>query len=146
MRKPLLLTVVTASLLVSGCTRLTTTPSSFWPSPSSPDVSPVTATEQGITTTNIADFIAAAALGKLSSKDKTEASSAQFYALQYGRPGAPRTWQGDSGASGKVSVGPYVRVNTLDCREFSHSVTVSGVTYERSGTACREADGSWTVA
>ena len=89
-------------------------------------------------------YLDAGALGQLSSAQRSAANDAQFYALQFGRPGAPRNWSA-SGASGQVSVGPYVRVNNLDCREFSHRVTVSGQTYTKSGTACREADGAWNV-
>jgi surface antigen len=43
-------------------------------------------------------------------------------------------------------VGPYVRVNLIDCRDFTHTVTVGGQNYARKGTACREADGSWSVS
>lgn len=89
-------------------------------------------------------FIDSAALGSLNDAARSAARDAQFYALQFGRPGAPRNWSA-GGASGQVSVGPYVRVNALDCREFTHRVTVAGQTYSRSGTACREADGTWDV-
>lgn len=108
--------------------------------------SPSVATASNASLINIGGFVDRNAVSKLSAKDRTEAASAQYYALQFGRPGAPRSWQGDTGATGKVSVGPYVRVNTLDCREFSHIVTVSGTSYDRSGTACREPDGRWDVA
>jgi len=96
--------------------------------------------------TDITAFIDPAAVGLLSANEKTEASSAQFNALQFGRPGAPRSWQGDKGASGQVTVGPYVRVNNIDCRDFTHTVTISGKPYARQGTACRELDGRWSVA
>lgn len=91
------------------------------------------------------DYLDASAVPLLSSAALSAANDAQFYALQFGRPGAPRNWSSGS-ASGQVSVGPYVRVNNLDCREFSHRVTVDGQTYSRSGTACREATGAWNVA
>lgn len=90
-------------------------------------------------------FLDATALPLMSSQARSAATDAQFYALQFGRPGAPRQWQGGSGTSGQVTVGPYVRVNNLDCREFTHRATVNGETYSKSGTACREADGSWDV-
>ena len=96
--------------------------------------------------TDITAFIDPAAVGQLSAKEKAEASSAQFNALQFGRPGAPRSWQGDRGARGQVTVGPYVRVNNIDCRDFTHTVTVSGKEFARTGTACREFDGRWSVA
>lgn len=100
---------------------------------------------QSTTLSDIGGFLDRKTIAKLSTKDRAEAASAQYYALQFGRPGAPRSWQGDSGANGQVSVGPYVRVNSLDCRDFSHRVTVSGASYENAGTACREADGNWDV-
>jgi len=81
----------------------------------------------------------------MSDKDRLEAASAQFFALQFGRPGAPRRWSGDSGATGKITVGPFVRVNNLDCREFVHEVTIDQTSFEKRGTACREIDGSWRV-
>ncbi|MDP1731777.1 MAG: hypothetical protein Q8L54_11520 [Devosia sp.] len=95
--------------------------------------------------TDVTSFIDPAAIGLLSPKERTEAASAQFNALQFGRPGAPRSWQGDRGASGNVTVGPYVRVNDIDCRDFTHTVSISGQSYVRKGTACRELDGRWSV-
>ncbi|WP_196259203.1 hypothetical protein [Pelagibacterium limicola] len=89
-------------------------------------------------------YLDASALPQLNATQRSAANDAQFYALQFGRPGAPRSWSA-AGASGQVSVGPYVRVNNLDCREFSHRVTVGGQTYTKSGTACREVDGAWGV-
>jgi surface antigen len=97
-------------------------------------------------TTDASAFVDATAYGLLSDKSKTEVAGAQFNALQFGRVGAPRNWQGDKGQSGNVMVGPYVRVNLIDCRDFTNTVTVSGQSYVKKGTACREADGSWTVS
>ena len=97
-------------------------------------------------TTSIANgFVDPAALALMTAKDSTEANSAQFYALQFGRPGAPRQWAGDRGTTGSVAVGPYVRVNNLDCRDFTHTVKVNGADYVRKGTACREQNGNWNV-
>lgn len=97
-------------------------------------------------TTSIANgFVDPAALAVMTAKDSTEANSAQFYALQFGRPGAPRQWAGDRGTTGSVAVGPYVRVNNLDCRDFTHTVKVGGTDYVRKGTACREQNGNWNV-
>lgn len=90
-------------------------------------------------------YIDSAALNRLDPAARSAATDAQFYALQFGRPGAPRNWNA-GGASGSVSVGPYVTVNNLDCREFSHRVTLGGETFTRAGTACRETDGAWNVA
>ena len=96
--------------------------------------------------TDVSAFIDPGALGLLSEKSRAQAAGAQFNALQFGRVGAPRNWVGDSGQSGSVTVGPYVRVNLIDCRDFTHTVTIGGQDYVKKGTACREADGSWTVS
>jgi surface antigen len=98
------------------------------------------------TMNDVTAFLDASVLGQLSAKDKSEAASAQFNALTFGRPGAPRAWTGDKGTSGNVTVGPYVRVNNIDCRDFTHTVTIAGTPHARKGTACREVDGTWSVA
>jgi len=97
-------------------------------------------------TTDVSAFVDPTAYGILSSKSKAQVAGAQFNALQFGRVGAPRNWQGDSGQSGVVTVGPYVRVNLIDCRDFTNTVTAGGQSYVKKGTACRESDGSWTVS
>ena len=96
-------------------------------------------------TTDASAFVDPTAYALLSEKSKTEVSGAQFNALQFGRVGAPRNWQGDKGQSGNVTVGPYVRVNLIDCRDFTNTVVIGGQSYVKKGTACREADGHWTV-
>ncbi|KQU94183.1 hypothetical protein ASC89_09310 [Devosia sp. Root413D1] len=98
------------------------------------------------TMNDVSAFLDPSVLGQLSAKDKSEAASAQFNALTFGRPGAPRAWTGDKGTSGNVTVGPYVRVNNIDCRDFTHTVTIGGAPHARKGTACREVDGTWSVA
>ncbi len=144
MGKKYIVLAMISVLALSGCARLDVPRTNAGPQLASNDpaqavVSPATA----ISASDIRTFINPSAAAKLSQKEQAEASSAQYYALQFGRPGAPRSWQGDTGASGRISVGPYVRVNSLDCRDFSHVVTVAGAEYERKGTACREMDGTW---
>ena len=104
---------------------------------------PAEATAAALESTDVGQFIDPQALLVLSDKERTEAASAQFYALQFGRPGAPRLWQGDRGNSGRISVGPYVRVNERDCREFTHDVTTTAGQFHRSGMACRVSGGTW---
>jgi surface antigen len=99
----------------------------------------------GVSVADIATYVDAGALGRMSGVDQQEAASAQFNALTFGRPAAPRAWVGDSGAKGQVVVGPYIRVNNIDCREFTNTVTVGGSDYTRRGTACRNPDGGWSV-
>jgi surface antigen len=107
---------------------------------------PAQTTQQALATTSVANgFVDAAALSRMTAKDSAHANSAQFYALQFGRPGAPRVWTGDNGTTGSVGVGPYVRVNNLDCRDFTHTVKIGGQEFVKKGTACREQNGNWTV-
>lgn len=95
--------------------------------------------------TDISGFIDPAGYKLMSSRDQLEASGAQFNALEYGRPGAPRSWQGDSAHSGQVTVGPDLLVNNTRCRLFTHTVTVDGKPYVRKGQACREQAAGWMV-
>jgi surface antigen len=80
-------------------------------------VAPAQTISTAAATTDASAFVDAMAYAMLSAKSKTEVAGAQFNALQFGRVGAPRNWQGDGGQS-----------------------------YVKKGTACREADGSWTVS
>jgi surface antigen len=135
---------------VSGCTRLATATvgeAADLPvvSASANTQTPVISTQLAEQSTDISDFVDPQSLAKMSENEKAEAASAQFYALQFGRPGAPRRWSGDKGATGKITVGPFVRVNELDCREFVHQVTIERVERTLSGTSCRENDGAWSV-
>ncbi|MEX1180792.1 MAG: hypothetical protein WEB63_08295 [Cucumibacter sp.] len=141
----LLPVVVFASLALAGCARMEAmSPTAFSATQDSEIAAAATPTAQFASTT-ILGFLDPAAAAKMTEKEKSEAASAQYYALQFGRPGAPRLWQGDVSASGEVTVGPFVKVNELDCRDFSHLVRIGGVDYSRSGTACREAGGEWLV-
>ena len=101
------------------------------------------ATAQSLT--DVTAFIDQAALRLMSERERTEAASAQFQALQFGRAGAPRSWSGDRGASGNVVVGPPVNVNALYCRDFTHTVAAGGQNFVKKGMACRELDGRWGV-
>ena len=104
-------------------------------------------TQMAMAMTDISAFVDPAAIGLLGANAKTQATAAQFNALEYGRPGAPRDWQGGDGASsGRVTVGPDLNVNQLRCRNFTHVVTISGKAYTRSGQACREPAAGWMVA
>ncbi len=95
--------------------------------------------------TDVTSFLDPGAAQLLSEKERSEAAAAQFNALQFGRTGAPRAWSGDRGASGQVVVGPPVNVNSLYCRDFTHSVNAGGQAYTKKGMACRELDGRWNV-
>ena len=103
-------------------------------------------TQMAMALTDVTGFVDPTALRLLGEGAKTQAAAAQFNALEYGRPGAPRDWQGgDSTSSGRVTVGPDLNVNNLRCRNFTHIVTVSGKPYTRTGQACREPAAGWMV-
>ncbi|UYN99713.1 MAG: hypothetical protein KIT02_00240 [Devosia sp.] len=147
-----LLAIPLTALALAGCSSTGTTQVATAPVVTQPVVAqPMVPTsaqnvQQARLTTSVSQgFVDTAALSLMSAKDSNEANSAQFYALQFGRPGAPRQWAGDNGTTGSVAVGPYVRVNNLDCRDFTHTVKVNGTDYVKKGTACREQNGNWSV-
>lgn len=73
------------------------------------------------------------------------ALAAEYNALEYGQSGKPIRWEGGSGRSGEVVPAQPYRVGTQDCRQYMHNLTVAGQTRTVKGTACRNADGSWTT-
>jgi surface antigen len=138
---------VFAMLLLAGCS-MGPSSSDIALGPTLPQPNSQLATQPTITPTmnDVTAFLDASVIGKLSAKDKSEAASAQFNALTFGRPGAPRAWTGDKGVTGNVTVGPYVTVNNINCRDFTHTVSIAGTPVAKKGTACREIDGTWNVA
>lgn len=130
---------------LAGCASFPSTPSSYAPV-SDAGIATTSATPTTeFSSSTILQFLDPAAVDRMSEREKTEAASAQYYALQFGRPGAPRVWSGDAGATGEVTVGPFVKVNLLDCRDFTHLVKIGNAEYPRNGTACREEGGDWAV-
>lgn len=76
--------------------------------------------------------------------DRAIAHKAEYEALEYGRAGRPIEWRNDaSGNRGQIVVGPTYEVNRLDCRIYTHTVTIEGRARVAKGTACREPDGDW---
>lgn len=161
MQQPVRALSVFAMLLLAGCSMgpsnsdIAVGPTLNQPNPAlaaQPTITPASLPAAGAiqtagtTMNDVTSFLDPSVVGKLSAKDKAEAASAQFNALTFGRPGAPRAWTGDKGTSGNVTVGPYVRVNNIDCRDFTHTVTIGGSPVAKKGTACREIDGTWSVA
>jgi surface antigen len=106
---------------------------------------PAQVASTGVQNLDITGFTDPAGISLMSATDKAQAASAQYYALQFGRVGAARTWAGDKGHSGSISVGPFVKVNNNDCRDFTNIVNIDSRSYTKRGTACRGFDGGWTV-
>jgi surface antigen len=77
--------------------------------------------------------------------DKRHAYAAQIDALDDGEPGAPVSWRNpDSGRYGNVVPGPYYDHGGRRCRAYTHTIYIDGRPQTARGTACRNADGSWT--
>ncbi|ADH88058.1 17 kDa surface antigen [Ancylobacter novellus DSM 506] len=81
----------------------------------------------------------------LDQADRQRARDAEMQALEYGNPGAPVSWRGDSGNYGTIVPGPaYARGGSPKCREFTHTIYVNGQPQTARGTACRNPDGTWS--
>ncbi len=79
----------------------------------------------------------------LSEGDRRMALQAEYRALEYTAAGKAVDWQG-SGASGSVTAAQPYRVGSQDCRQYTQSVNAGGQARSARGTACRNANGSWT--
>lgn len=79
----------------------------------------------------------------LNDQDRRAALAAEYRALEYTPANQPVTWSASSGRTGQVvALQPY-RVGSQDCRQYTQ--TVSGAAAPARGTACRNADGSWSL-
>ena len=81
--------------------------------------------------------------GGLSDSDRRKALEAEYRALEYGQGGQTVAWKGE-GRSGEVVAAQPYRVGSQDCRQYSQTVFTTGTPLTARGTACRNADGSWT--
>ncbi len=109
--------------------------------------SPVAAGEGEPTVGPVEGGLMGAEVGRsLSDPDRKIALKAEYEALEYGRAGQPTEWRSRSGSvSGKIEVGATYRVNSLDCREYTHSISIGGRLRVVKGTACRQPDGVWRI-
>lgn len=80
----------------------------------------------------------------LSTREKRTALEAEYKALEYTASGQKVAWQGDSGHAGDVVAAQPYRVGSQDCRQYTQTVVIGSASSTARGTACRNADGSWT--
>ena len=81
----------------------------------------------------------------LTAAEKVRALEAEYKALEYSAAGQAVAWKGDSaGVSGSAAAAQAYRVGSQDCRQYTQTVVRDGQTRIARGTACRNADGSWT--
>lgn len=87
------------------------------------------------------------AIGKdLDAGERRRGLEAEYRALEYGQSGQQVEWKGSAaGRSGSVVAAQPYRVGSQDCRQYTHTVTIGGQSQTARGTACRNADGSWTT-
>lgn len=131
--KKLPLTVLAATFALSGC-NLTGRAATPTPTPAVGKI--------GMT-----GGLAGDSVGKsLSAADRRLALEAEYKALEYTPGGRPVSWKtaGSGTASGDVVAAQPYRVGSQDCRQYSHTVFDAGQAQTARGTACRNADGSWT--
>lgn len=79
----------------------------------------------------------------LSNGQKQRALEAEYRALEAAPSGQKVTWNDDDAAGEVVAAAPY-QVGNQNCRQYKHSVTMDGKTYQAHGAACRNDDGTWT--
>ncbi len=101
--------------------------------------------------------IVAAALGgaliggfaghKLDDRDKRMASEAATTAFEQNRTGQTSVWNNpDTGNAGSITPTKTYQLATGQyCREYKQTITIGGEPQQSYGTACREADGTWTI-
>lgn len=81
----------------------------------------------------------------LTESEKRSGLEAEYKALEYTASGQPVTWKGaQANHYGEVVAAQPYRVGSQDCRQYTHTVVSGGPAATARGTACRNADGSWT--
>lgn len=90
-------------------------------------------------------LVAGAVATPLAEGDRRRALEAEYHALEYSQAGQPVNWKSQQGdlAGEVIAYQPY-RVGSQDCRQYTHKVSYGSQSKSVGGTACRNADGSWT--
>jgi len=82
----------------------------------------------------------------LSQNEKRNALEAEYKALEYTASGQAVNWKGDqAGHYGEVVAAQPYRVGSQDCRQYAQTVHAGAAGATARGTACRNADGSWSL-
>ena len=83
--------------------------------------------------------------GQLSSQERQQALEAEYKALEYAQVGQPTMWGDLQGRHGEVRAATPYRVGSQDCRQYTHTIVLGAQPQVLRGTACRNADGSWSL-
>lgn len=136
--------LVSALMAVSGCTTLGRTGPT---SPVTPVATPPTGGKVGtsIVAAMNGGLIGGSIGSGLSDAEKRKGLEAEYKALEYNASGQKVAWKGDSSSHyGEVVAAQPYRVGSQDCRQYTHTVYTGASGVTARGTACRNADGSWT--
>lgn len=80
----------------------------------------------------------------LDERDRQLAQEAEYDALERGNSGVVRQWRNpDNGRYGEITPSKPYKRGTADCRDYTHTVYISGKPQQMRGTACRNPDGTW---
>lgn len=80
-------------------------------------------------------------------QDRMLAQEAEYDALERGESGRSRVWRNDrNGNYGEIVPSRPYRRGAFDCRDYTHTVYISGRPEVMRGTACRNPDGTWRAA
>ena len=84
----------------------------------------------------------------LDNADRLAASNAIQRSMEFNPNGRTTVWRNpDSGNTGSFTPTRTIsNGNGQPCREYQSTVTVGGQSQQAFGTACRQADGSWSLA
>ena len=82
--------------------------------------------------------------GQLTAGDRKKALEAEYRALEYSPAGKAVSWSGSGSTSGDVTAAQPYQVGSQNCRQYTHTFTIADSMQTARGTACRNADGSWT--
>lgn len=75
--------------------------------------------------------------------DQAYLGNASYQAFESGRP---QQWNNpQSGNYGYVNPGPTYQTGGGHCREYEQTIYIDGRPERGTGTACRQADGSWRI-
>lgn len=106
-----------------------------------PQVVPGPALAGGAVAGGIAD---SGIIGSLGETDRQRAAQAEYYALETAEPGRAQNWANpQTGVGGTVVVGETYSINRSQCRDYTHTVTISGGEQTLRATACRQPNGTW---
>lgn len=84
---------------------------------------------------------------RLDDRDKQLAAEAATRAFEQNRTGQASAWNNPkTGNSGSITpTKTYQLANGQYCRAYKQTITVGGEPQQSSGTACRQADGTWVI-